>query len=160
MRSSRFLSTLAVGSILLWLSAIASAQMAGGAGFGGMQGANNFSPATGAAPMAGGMSSQQQMAQIYMLYGMLGGGGRSNVTSGVANPFANGGFGMGSLPYLDSSSPGGNAPTAKSGSAARKAALRAQRAEQKSQAKSAKVKAPKVKPASKTSRLKNAPAQQ
>ena len=55
-------------------------------------------------PMAAGMNMQQmQMAQMYMLYGMMG-MGRGNVSTGVANPFVNGGFGMqgGGNPYLES----------------------------------------------------------
>jgi hypothetical protein len=133
--------------------------MAGGAGFGGMQNLRSFSPVTGAGPMAGNMSSQQQMAQIYMLYGMMGGMGGGGVQRGPSNPFV-GGFGMGSNPYLDSSPAAGNAPaggygSAKNGSAARKAALRAQRAEQKNQTKLAKVKVPKAKPAGKNARAKN-----
>lgn len=160
MSSSRFLSMIAVGSLAVAFVPTASAQMAGGANFGGMQGMHTFSPVTGAAPTGGGMSSQQQMAQIYMLYGMLGGAGGGNVTRGPSNPFANGGFGMGSMPYLDSSTPAGNASSAKTGSAARKAALRAQRAEQKNQGKLAKVKVPKVKPASKSNPKKNVPALQ
>ena len=71
--------------------------MGGAQGFGPGHGMPSFSPVTGGSPMmGGGMGAQQQMAQIYMLYGMLG--GRGNVSTGVANPFVNGGFG--SLPYL------------------------------------------------------------
>jgi hypothetical protein len=169
MGRSRFLSTVIVGFLfgflVVSLAPAASAQMAGGAGFGGMQGMRTFSPVTGGGQMGGGMSSQQQMAQIYMLYGMLGGMGGGNVHRGPSNPFANGGFGPASNPYLDSPMPAGNSysggygsPT--SGSAAKKAALRAQRAEQKSQAKLAKVKVPKVKPASKSTHAKKAPAEQ
>ncbi len=176
MRISPFLTVMTVGCIVVSMAGTSRAQFAGGAqGFGGAQGGGahagaagqglmgpgipTFSPVTGAAPMGGGMNAQQQMAQIYMLYGMLGGMGRGNVSRGVSNPFV-GGYGMGGLPSLDTSTPSNYSPSGSYGTSDRKAELRAQRAEQKKLAKLAKAKPPAAKAASKTSRKKNAPQQQ
>ncbi|HTU26220.1 MAG TPA: hypothetical protein VMF30_12520 [Pirellulales bacterium] len=157
MSANRFFMAVAVTSLALLATGTASAQInSGGAAFGGMAGINTFSPVTGAAPMGGmGGMNAQQMAQIYMMYGMMGMGGNRGVVSGVPNPIVTGGFG--SLPYIDDSTQQGqsNHAAPKNSSAARKAAARAERAEQKNQAKLAKAKS-----ASKTSRKKNAAAQQ
>src|SRR5580704_11565844 len=101
MHMSRFLSVMVVAYFVVATASAGWSQIAGGPqGFGGGQGAGgaqgfgggqgmggaqgfgpgqgmpSFSPVTGGSPMmGGGMNSQQQMAQIYMLYGMLGGMG-------------------------------------------------------------------------------------
>jgi hypothetical protein len=126
----RFVCALILGCVVLALPAAASAQMVGGPP-GGLR---PFSPVTGATPFASGMSAQQQqMAQMYMLYGMMG-MGRGNVSTGVANPFVNGGFGMGSQPSFDSPQDYGPA-YGQRGAGSNRDELRAQRAEKKRLAK-------------------------
>jgi hypothetical protein len=153
MRNVRLIITAVVCVLAASLATTSSAQMVGGLP-GGMR---TFSPVTGAQPFANGMSAQQQqMAMMSMMYGMMGGANRG-VSSGVANPFANGGFGMGSQPSLESPADFGSASSKHYGASTNRSELRAQKAEQK---RLAKANAAAAKAAGKSKSKKNAAGQQ